>query len=131
MDPIPGSYRGTHKRKIKAYHIISRIFLPLGIVLLALGVILLACCIPGTIAGLRELEASGSCAQTATGYHCEANAEAGLFVFTIIGLAFGITDFTLGLPMLIIASVFRSVARACRMEDEANGVDFTGFPYGK
>lgn len=130
QQPTPYTYAGTHKRKVKTFTILSRVFLPLGIVFLVLGAVLLGVGIPGTITSLEAMEQSGECVRTATSIHCSGEKSA-MFALSVVGVSLGGTFFLIGLPLLICAIVFRSVAKACRKEDEAQGISYDGFPYGK
>ena len=128
--PTPNPIQRHHKRLVKTFTIISRIFLPVSIVFLAISVILLAVNIPMLINAIATMEASGSCVQTSAGVHCDGPGTPE-FVLSVIGLSGSATLFSFGLPMLIVAIVFHNVARSRRAEDEAKGIDYSDCPYGK
>lgn len=126
------TYRGTHKRKVKAYHILSRIFLPLGIALTVIGIVLLAVSIPNFVGTLVFLDESGACVSSASGVRCSATAgETSSLVLSSLGLGLGLSAFLTGLPMFILSFIFRAAAKNNRAEDIAHGIDYTDFPYGK
>ena len=117
-------YSGTHKAKVKRFSTMARIFLPIGIVLLAFLVIGLATGIPLFYHSVVNIVEEGS--STASDVN---NA------FSIVGawllIAFGIVSGVFGLPLFVLSFVFRTLARSAREEDIANGVDYSSFPYGK
>ena len=128
--PTPNPVQPHHKRLVKAFTILSRIFLPVSIVFLAISVILFAVNTPMLLNAIATMEASGSCVQTATGMRCNGPGTPE-FVFSVVGLSGAATLFSLGLPMLIVAIVFHNVARSRRAEDETKGIDYSDCPYGK
>ena len=123
------SYAGTHKRKVKVYATLSKIFFPVGLVLLILGVVLLPISIVWMVNTVLALDASGQCVHTATSIRC--NDAEWTLVFPILFLVFAAPSFVIGLPMFILSFVFRNKARANRALAENNGVDYSDFPYGK
>ncbi len=124
---------GTHKRRVRTYSILAKVFLPVGLVLLILGVILLVLGIVMFVVGLQSLIDSGACVQQGASYQCNIEGATGgvSFVFGILGMVFGGLGLGFGLPLFILNFVFRSLARNNRKVDEANGVDYSDFPYGK
>ncbi|MBQ7244060.1 MAG: hypothetical protein IJS52_07660 [Bacilli bacterium] len=126
-------YAGTHKRKVRTYSILAKVFLPVGLVLLILGIILLTVGIITFVLGLQSLIDSGACVQHGASYQCNIEGAAGgvSFVLGILGMVFGGLGLGFGLPLFILNFVFRSLARSNRKADEANGVDYSDFPYGQ
>ena len=117
-------YSGTHKAKVKHFSTMARIFLPIGIVLLAFLVIGLATGIPLFYHSVVNIvEESGSTANDVN------NAFSIVWAWLLI--AFGIVSGVFGLPLFVLSFVFRTLARSAREEDIANGVDYSSFPYGK
>ena len=108
----------NHKRRVKVFWIISRVFIPLGIILTVLGAVGLPLSIWGLVAAVEK-----------------EGAKAGVVVFEIvysyIGMGFGISFLVLGVPMIITGSIFRGLSISERREDERNGTDYTDYPYGK
>ena len=127
----PTSNRGTHKRRVRTYTILSRVFLPVGIVLLACFVILLPFGIFGAIQGYEQLLNDPSCVVTETSMRCSDLNAATPFALGILGIVFSSLGLTFGLPLFILSFVFRNRARANRAADEKNGIDYSDFPYGK
>ena len=127
-----GYTSGTRMKRVRTYSILSRVFLPVGLVLLILGVAMLVAGIVGaTIFTTKAIEA-GQCTQSASGTSCTIlPGDAVAFTFSILGIVFGSLGFTFGLPMFILSFVFSGRARANRELDEKMGVDYTDFPYGK
>ena len=124
-------YNGTHMRKVKTYSILSKVFLPIGIVLLALFLLLLPIGIFNIIQGIAEMEKSGNCVVTETSIRCSDLSEAAAFVIGVLCIVFSSLSLTFGLPLFILSFVFRGRARANRALDEKNGIDYSDFPYGK
>ncbi|MCR5348543.1 MAG: hypothetical protein K6E59_02930 [Bacilli bacterium] len=121
------SNSGTHKRKVRTFSIISRVFLPLGIVLTVLGTLItIASIVALTLLSINIAstcpavsEPSGQCASMAGGV-----------VASTTLLSLFAPQIFIGVAGIVIAVVFRGVARTNRAEDIANGVDYTNFPYG-
>lgn len=118
-------YAGTHKSRVKHFSVMATIFLPLGIVLLCFAALGLGLGIPMYTGAITALAGeTGGSAATEVQYG-----------FTIVGglvlIALGIVSLVFGVPIFILNFVFRTIAKSSRMEDEARGVDYTGFPFGK
>lgn len=121
----------NHKRRVRTYSILHRVFLPVGIVLLALGVLMLGFGIYFMVTALASVDAA-SCVQSAYGTRCTVEGEAA-FALTggIVLLVFGILGLSFGTPLFVLNFVFGSLAKKNRAADETAGVDYSDFPYGK
>ncbi len=120
----------NHIRKVRAYWIISRVFIPLGIVCAVLGTVLLAISVPFFAQAIQEAENSGDCVITETSIRC-GGAIGMRIAWSAIGLSFGISHLILAIPFLIIGPIFRVKAKQNRAIDERNGVDYGDAKYGK
>lgn len=120
---MPETYAGTHKRKVKVFTILSRIFLPVGIVFLASGIISLSVGLPFLIQTIVGAAESTDCIVAETSIRCQGYTGALIFIFTT-WVSLGSCAFIIGLPMFILNFVFRNIARRNKAEDEARGIQY-------
>ncbi len=124
--------RPNHKRKVRAFGIMSRIFIPVGIVLTALNACLLTTGIVLVTLFAQPAIDSGGCVVSGASIHCNGSTPESLALGGGIAAAsVGGTFLFFGLAFLIVGIVFKGVARRNRAADEANGVDYADTPYGK
>ena len=118
MNQVP-----NHRRRIRTYTIISRIFTPIGIAALIVGIILLAVSIPNLAVILDRIANETECVQNGgTRITCDVHASEAIgLAVAYTGLSFGIVHVLLGIPSLVIGIVFHSRAEANRAEDIASG----------
>lgn len=119
-----------YKRRVRAFSIISRVFIPVGIVCVVLGIALLAASVPFFVDALLKAEQSGDCVVTQTSIRCHGAVGAQI-AWSTVGMVFGFFHTLLGLPLIIIGPIFRGKARQLRSIDESNGIDYGDSRYGK
>lgn len=124
------NYLPNHKRRVRTYAILGRVFIPVGIVCLAIGVTLLAISVPYFVQAILAAEKSSDCVVTSSSIRCQGEL-GNLIALTSVGLGFGFAHVILGLPFMIAGPIFRVRAKVNRALDEANGIDYGDFPYGK
>ena len=125
MDYIP-----DHKKRVRAYSIISRVFIPLAIVCLCIGVVFMAASVPFFVQAILAAPNSPDCVVTSSSIRCNG-AIGSQIVWSALGMSFGFAHLILGIPLMIIGPIFRVKARQNRAIDEANGVDYGSSNYGK
>ena len=119
-----------HKRRVRAFSIISRVFIPVGIVCIVLGIVLLAASVPFFVDALLKAEQSGDCVVTQTSIRCQGVVGAQI-AWSTVGMTFGLIHTLFGLPLIIIGPIFRGKARQLRSIDESKGIDYGDSLYGK
>ena len=122
----------NHRVKIRTFSIIGRVFIPVGAVLLAAGIITLCFGFPTLLEGIAKApEADSGCVFTEFSFHCDGGPVAAMLSGGIIMIVYGWLGFSFGLTLFIAGFCFRKAARRNRAADEAAGIDYTDFPYGK
>ena len=120
----------NHKARVRTYAILAKVFIPLGIVCVSIGIVLLAVSTPFLVQAIIDAPNSSDCIVTQNAIRC--TGEMGFRVaMSALGFSLGFIHTLLGLPMLIIGPIFRNRARVNRKVDEDAGVDYGDFPYGK
>ncbi len=125
MENIP-----THKARVRAYSILSRIFIPLGIVCLCLGVVITAVSVPFFVQAILAAPNSQDCVVTASSIRCNGALGAQI-VWSALGMSLGLAHLVFGIPLMIVGPIFRVKAKQNRALDEQAGIDYGDFPYGK
>ena len=110
---MPYTVYPNHRRRMRIFSTISKIFIPLGIVLLAIGATLL----PLGIVGIAHTVATAETSAPAS-----VTIEA---IYSYLGLVFGIVTLAFGLPILLTGCVFRSIANGYKEEEQARVIDAT------
>ena len=109
-------------RTSRTFTILSRIFIPVGAVLLVAGIIMLGFGIPALVRIIPVLEQSGECTQIGTSVRCTGPVSSE-FAGIVVLASFGTTAFFCGLPLLIVGCVFHRIARNKRKAEAKPDAD--------
>lgn len=111
----------TTNRSTRVLTILSRVFIPIGIVFLLSAVLLLSFGIPSLVRVIPELRASGECVETSSGVRCSGPVTT-TFVGALFMVIFGGNSLFVGLPFAIVGFVFLHVVSS-RKKEPARPID--------